>query len=210
MTCIGEPISWLRLERHALAADPEIAHHLAACGACRACMAEITGDAIALPALPVRAAAEPRRRWWLVAIPALAAAAIALLIVLPREAERRDEVALVKGVGEVVLGTVRERAGVVRPDARTFLPGDRWKVVVTCPPAARTMVDVAVVEDGGATAAYPLAPIEIACGNRVVVPGAFTLTGTRAQRICIRIGAEARTLPRPGDEGVACVAVAPE
>ena len=37
--CIGEPVSWLRLERFALgAADPAIASHVAACPACRHCL----------------------------------------------------------------------------------------------------------------------------------------------------------------------------
>ncbi len=210
MSCIGEPISWLRLERHHLAADPQVAAHLDACVACRAAMAEITGDLVALPALVVPERA--KRRWWLVAIPALAAAAIAVVIVRPRAPERQD-VATIKGVGEVVLDVARERDGVVRDDVRSFRPGDRWKVIVTCPPRARAVIDVAVVEDGARTADYPLAPAPVACGNRVVVPGAFALTGVHRNRVCVRVAADAapaRSLPRPGDEGVACLTIAPE
>src|SRR5262249_49312769 len=107
VSCIGEPISWLRLERHYLAgragsehlaADPGVAAHLDACAACRASMAEITGDVVALPPLVVPA----RRavRWWRYAMPALAVAAIAIVIMRPRTPERED-VAVVKGVGEV-------------------------------------------------------------------------------------------------------------
>lgn len=204
MTCIGEPISWLRLERHAAAPDPAVADHVAACEACRACLTAITGDAVALP--PLATIADPRRarRWWWLVVPTLAAAAIAVVIVRPSEVARQ-EVAWVKGVGEVVLGTVRERAGVVRQDARGFLPGDRWKVVVTCPPAARAVVDVAVIEDGRPQADHPLAPAELACGNRVVVPGAFELTGTRPHRVCIQVAAVGA---RP--DATACVELRPE
>ena len=210
MSCIGEPISWLRLERHHLSTDPQVAAHLDACPACRTAMAEISGDLVALPVLtvPVRA----KRKWWLYAVPALAAAAIAIVIVRPRAPER-DDVATVKGVGEIVLDVARERAGVVRDDVRSFRPGDRWKVIVTCPPSAHAVIDVAVVEDGTRTADYPLAPAPVACGNRVIVPGAFALTGVHRNRVCVRIAADAppaRSLPRPGDDGVACVTIAPE
>jgi hypothetical protein len=45
------------------------------------------------------------------------------------------------------------------------------------------------------------------------MPGAFTLTGTRANRVCVRIAADAapkRALPAPGDDAVACVTITPE
>jgi hypothetical protein len=111
----------------------------------------------------------------------------------------REDVVTVKGVGEVILGVVRERDGAIRDDATTFLPGDRWKVVVTCPPAASARVDVDVAGD------RPLAPARIACGNRVVVPGAFHLTGTAANRVCIRVSA-----PTTPEAGSACVTIKPE
>ena len=190
--CIGEPISWLRLEQHALAADTAVAAHLDACAACRACMDEIRRDVVALPALVVPA--RRARKWWLFALPALAAAALAIVVLRPRP---REDVVAIKGVGEVVLGTVRERAGAIREDVHTFRPGDRWKVVVTCPPAAHVQIDVYVGTD------HPLAPAELACGNRIVVPGAFTLTGTRPNRVCAHVSS---------DEGAgeACVTVSPE
>jgi hypothetical protein len=51
--CIGEPISWLRLERYALdgGADRAAAAHLARCAACARCLDEIRGDLVALPPL---------------------------------------------------------------------------------------------------------------------------------------------------------------
>jgi len=112
--CIGTPISWPRLERHASGpADEAVAEHVAACAVCRACLDEITRDVVALPVLA--AAVTTRRvRWWWVALPAFAAAALALLLVWPRPPERAGNVALLKGGGEVTLGLVRERAGAIR------------------------------------------------------------------------------------------------
>ena len=56
--CVGEPVSWPRLESFALGApDPAIAAHVDACPACRRCLDEIRGDAVALlPLVAVPAA----------------------------------------------------------------------------------------------------------------------------------------------------------
>jgi hypothetical protein len=196
--CIGEPISWLRLEQHALARDAQVAAHLDACPACRACFAEL--GPIELPRL-VFAAARPRRRWLWLAAPGLALAAVIALLLWPRP--RPDNVVAIKGGGELVLGVVRERAGAIVEDARAFLPGDRWKLVVTCPPAASTWLDV-VVLDGGEPS-YPLAPAHVTCGNRIVLPGAFTLTGDAPNRVCVRVS---ETPKGPGD--LACVTIVRE
>lgn len=207
--CIGTPISWPRLERHASSPDTTVAQHVAQCAACRACLDEITRDVVALPVLA--AATVKKARWWWVALPAVAAAALALVLVWPREPKRAGNVALVKGGGEVTLGLVRERAGAIREDATTFTAGDRWKVVVTCAPGQGAWVDVAVVEAGAQNADHPLAAARIACGNRVVVPGAFELTGKVANRVCVRVAADvapARDLL--GGDDTACLTVTPE
>jgi hypothetical protein len=238
LACIGEPVSWLRLEQTAMGAhDAAVDGHLAECEACRACLADIRGDVVALPALPELAARPPRRwlRWGIPAFgAALAAAAIAIVVVRPDgdtpvPPAPRDDVANIKGVGEVIVGTVRERAGAVTDDAPTFRAGDRWKVVVTCPLAASAWLDVAVYEtcappSGGAARPgeagpcdagaidYPLPAVRVACGNRVVVPGAFELTGTHANRICAIASAGAPP-PRgavPTDHTAACVTIRPE
>lgn len=207
LACIGEPISWLRLEQFATTRDPAIASHVAQCPACKHCLEEITADLVALPPL-VGPEARPARTWWKWAVPAfaMAAAALALIVVIrPRgEDSAREDVVVVKGVGEVVLGVVRERGGVIRQDVRSFAPGDRWKVVVTCPPAASASVEVAVTEAGAAAADHPLMPATIACGNRIVIPGAFFLTGTNKNRVCATV-----TSPG-GDRGTACLTIAPE
>jgi hypothetical protein len=190
--CIGEPISWLRLETYALdRADASVRDHLAACPACAACLTEIERDVVALP--PLAVPERKRRTWWpLLLVPAVAIAAIVL-----RPRPHADAFA-VKGVGEVTIGVVRERAGAITFDAREYRPGDRWKVFVTCPPAAGAYIDVSVGSD------HPLAPAHLACGNRVMVPGAFTLDGG-ANRVCVHVAAA------PGDAGgQACVTIRPE
>ncbi|TMQ10682.1 MAG: hypothetical protein E6J91_25660 [Deltaproteobacteria bacterium] len=209
MACIGEPISWLRLERFALgAADPAIASHVAACPACRHCLDQIRGDTVALPPLVV-ASPPPRRTWlrWLVPALAAAAAAAALIAVLrPRPSSDGVVRVAVKGAGEVSLELVRERAGAIRFDATSYAPGDRWKVMVSCPPSASgAPLSIAVSVDDGISVDHPLAAARIACGNRVVVPGAFTITGSRANRVCARIAAAP-----DGDLATACLTLAPE
>jgi len=208
--CIGEPISWLRLERFALGApDPAIASHVAACPACRQCLAQIHDDVVALPPLevPTRLRRPQWRRRWLAPVFAAAAAAVVLVVVLRRPPPPGDDVASatigVKGVGEVTLELVRERGGAISYEARGFAPGDRWKVVVSCPPSASAWIDVSVAD--GITIDHPLAAAQLPCGNRVVVPGAFTVTGTRANRVCARVAAA------PGaDAGTACLTLRPE
>jgi len=203
--CIAEPISWLRLERHALGerVDATIDAHCASCEVCRACLNEIRGDLVPLRPLPASA---PRRRWWVVPSFALGAAVatILVLVLLPRTDDvARPNVVAWKG-GELVVGLVRERGGAIADDATTFVTGDRWKVVITCPPAGgQVAVAVEVFEVGGYSAApdRPLPPAQIACGNRVALPGAFSLTGARPNRICVRI---AET------DASACLTVAPQ
>jgi hypothetical protein len=221
--CIGEPISWPRLERHAMGGGTDRAaeEHLARCAACARCLDEIRGDRVALP--PLAVPARPARRWWprrWLAPPLALAAAAAVALVVWRSgdgggpggagpaADPREEVARIKGVGEIVLGVVRERGGAIREDARTYAPGDRFKLVVTCPPAASAWIDVAVHDAGQID--HPLAPARIGCGNRVALPGAFTVTGDRPNRVCVRVGADAapdRAGPPPAE---ACVTLRPE
>jgi hypothetical protein len=204
LRCTGEPISWLRLERYASQrSDARITEHVATCAACRACLEEITRDVVALPPLAVPAAV--RRAWWKLALPiggALAAAvAILLLVVRPREPAITDHTRI-KGVGEVVVDVVRERDGVIRDDVRTFAPGDRWKVIVTCGLPGTARVDIEIREHGMPQIHRPLATAQIVCGNRIALPGAFTVSGGM-HRVCARIAST-------GDAGTACVTLQPE
>jgi hypothetical protein len=217
--CIGTPISWLRLETYALAdrGDPAITDHLASCPACRSCLDEIRGDVVALPPLAIAAPPTPwwRRLRWIA--PAMAAAAAIVLFVVirrPGPEQRRDDVATIKGAGDVVLGVVRERAGTIRTDVRTFSPGDRWKAVITCAANTSVWVDVAVIDSHGAD--YPLGVVQVPCGNQIAVPGAFSITGSEVNRVCARI-ATGVAPPRAIDvrdpaaaRDVACVTLRPE
>lgn len=70
MTCVGEPISWLRLERYAQAdldgaGAAAVKVHLDACAACRAALTSIEDDRVVLPPLPARRAvvAAARTPW---------------------------------------------------------------------------------------------------------------------------------------------------
>jgi hypothetical protein len=201
VTCIDTPISWLRLEQFAAnRADETIASHVNACPACARCLDEIRADVVALPPLAVPVV-PARRPWWHFAVPALALAAVAFVVVIIRPREQRDDLVRVKGVGDVVLGIVRERAGVIRDDATTFREGDRFKIVLTCPPTASAWIDLDVSGD------HPLPATQISCGNKVVVPGAFHLTGTAANRICVRVAADAAP---DADAPRACLTVRPE
>jgi len=201
MTCIGEPISWLRLEQHALAASDEVARHLAECGACRACFATIEADrGRALPPLgEVAIAAAARRRRavrtrWLAAASVAAAAAVVLLAVLRREPENLPGI---KGGDDLVVDLIRERSGEVVASPTSYRDGDRFKVLVTCARRGEIAADVTVEQAGEVFT--PLAPAQIRCGNRVPLPGAFTLTGTTPARVCVHLASRS-----------ACATLAPD
>lgn len=219
--CIGEPISWLRLEQLALGElrDGGAAErHMAKCPACAAALAEIRGDARALPPLVVPAlpasdvrtadvrnadvrsagvrnagvrsadvrnadAATPWwKRGWLVSGGGLAAALAALLLfVLVRrgapggEAVPVGSLLHVKGAGAVSIILVRERDGVITFDPSDVADGDRWKIQLTCAQGGAVWADLAVLHNG--LTSHPLSPQRLACGNAVVLPGAFRITG---------------------------------
>ncbi len=216
--CIDQPVSWLKLELFALdARDAEVASHVAACPVCARCLHEIRADVVALPPLaqPGLPQVARRRTWWIAPAMAFAAAAVVVLVLVRRgdEAPQREDVTRVKGIGDVTLSVVRDRAGTIRMDVRTFAAGDRWKLVVTCSPGptAAVWIDAAVVDAGAVD--YPLAPARVTCGNGIVVPGAFTITGSRSNLVCARVDATTTPLrapPRPGEPNVACVTLRPE
>ena len=198
--CTGEPVSWLRLEQHALAPDPSLAQHLEECAACRACFTSIEVDrGRPLPRLgEVAIAAAARRRRlrrarFAATGTALAAAAVLVLVLLGRGDENMPGI---KGGDDLVLDLIRERAGEVVGHPTSYRDGDRFKLVVTC--AAPGQVEVAVTVEQAGELFTPLAPARISCGNRVVLPGAFSLTGTEPARVCVRLAgaaACARLLP---------------
>jgi hypothetical protein len=181
MSC-PEPVSWLRLERRA-AGDLDVREgaaidqHLASCEECASAANTISGWSGRLRPLP---AVTPRRRWewWLLA----PAAAAALVLLWPR----RDDLVAVKG-SDVALTLVREHAGEVDLDPTIFAPGDRVKLLVTCPAPHLLAWDVAVFQGGAVS--FPFrerAPVP--CANRVPLPGALQLDGRGPVTICLTWG----------------------
>lgn len=217
MACIGEPVSWLRLEQLALAELPDetpVRSHLEQCAACAAAFQRITSDVRPLPRLPVVAPALPWWRRWQVAGGALSLAVAAALLVLvvrkPDDAAVPARGVRVKGAGVVVVTLVRERAGAIAFDPPGVRDGDRWKVQVTCAPGGAAWVDVVAYQDGAAS--YPLAPQRLACGNDVVVPGAFRITDGGAD-LCVALAAEPpdrRKLSAGDRRGAVCAALTSE
>ena len=72
-------------------------------------------------------------------------------------------------------------------------------------------VDVAVVDPKSVD--YPLAPAQLSCGNAIVIPGAFEITGRDANIVCVRVDTDeipARIAPVPGTPGTACITLRPE
>jgi hypothetical protein len=203
-TCIGEPVSWLRLERYRLGELGEsdrqrIAAHLAACPACATCAARIDADdAVDLPPLERRPAPAPPRpifsaRRLLARTTALAAAAATVLAFGhawrgPEPGARTAERFAVAGDrakgGEVAFTLVRDD-GVRLLEARgRFDDGDRFKALVTCPPSMRAAFDLVVYDADGAS--FPVEPApELACGNEVPLGGAFRLTGPGPEVVCL-------------------------
>ena len=206
--CIGEPISWLRLERHHLGelADSERAQieaHLAACSACASCLAEIEReDAVALLPLPppgearalraeaAREKGRPRARVGRVVVGVagvLAAAAAALLSIGGswRNEHRADESRAGRAKGDAIAFTlVRDDGERFERASGVYRDGDRFKAIVTCVPGTGLTFDLVVFDSEGTS--FPLSPAsDLPCGNEVPLPGAFRLTGSGEETVCL-------------------------
>ncbi len=203
--CIGEPISWLRLERYHLGElDPSLVApveaHLSACAACAECLRRIRSeDAVALPPFEIASVATTSgasraavRRMSAsrigTMVGGLAVAAAAMLGVgrawlrIPGSVEPPGS-SRVKG-GDVTFSLVRDDGVRVADDGGVFRDGDRFKVLVTCPPTLSTTFDLVVLDDAGAS--FPIARVpRLRCGNQVPLPGAFRLTGTTDEMVCL-------------------------
>jgi hypothetical protein len=84
----------------------------------------------------------------------------------------------------VAFALVRDDGEPVTGPAGVFRDGDRFKVLLTCSPGTKVSFDFVVYEAGHAS--FPLAPARgLACGNGVPVPGAFRVTGSASQTVCV-------------------------
>lgn len=89
----------------------------------------------------------------------------------------------VKG-GDVSFTLASDRHGLAEASVTQFEEGERFKVVLSCPPQLRAKFSVLVEEDDRTY--FPLGgPKPVECGNVVVLPGAFTLTGREPKRVCV-------------------------
>jgi hypothetical protein len=199
------PVSWLRLERYALGElgsdeRAEIVAHLVDCARCRACADQIERDARELPPLPAAVAGVPRRAsvpapapkrrfGWLggggVLTLATAAAVFAFAVLRPRDEPRLEARRIAVKGGEVTIDLVRERNGSTAWEPTSFATGDRFKLLLTCPPPLHLHADLVVLQADGP--AFPGPPISIACGNRVPVLPAFRITGPGAATVCVAL-----------------------
>jgi hypothetical protein len=198
--CKGNSPSWLTLELYHLGELPgsnraEVEAHLDDCPCCRECLEQIRVDENTelAPLRPVTVRDKHLvrvRPSWIVASLAAACAVLLVVFLLPG-GPRKDRSGLApapsriafKG-GELTIVLVRERDGATLNDPETFMPGDRFKVLVTCPPGEELFWDLAVFQNGQTD--FPLDPAEvIACGNRVPLPGAFQITGRAAADVCL-------------------------
>lgn len=202
----NEPLSWLTLERYALdeltsAERAAVEQRLAKSREDRACLDSILADASELPPLPLPTAvdrpavasleqARKKRHGWAWITTSVAAAAALLLTVLRPHALPPASRVVSYGTkgGEVALQLLSERLG-ERPDH--FVPGDRFKLMVTCPSWLGRGLRVVVFQEGQRY--QPLAPVEaFACGNLVPWPGAFTLDGESPVEVCVTWAASSR------------------
>lgn len=203
MTPEPQMVSWLLLERYALgelqgAQLQQVEQALQSDAQARACLAQIRSDMRVMPPLPTfntadLAQAKTARAWWMelrfVLSSVAALALVALWIAVPR-----DGALLGTGTGDghggnnvkgdhVAIELVREQAGSVGLDATQFSLGDRFKVRVSCDASRSGFAHVLVQQDGALST--PLSIQAVACGNNVVLDGAFTLDRATAARVCV-------------------------
>jgi hypothetical protein len=203
----SQSTSWLLLEQYHLGELPPEQHahverNLRESSTDRACLDQIIEndkqDLPPLPRLPDRATSRSwllplrKRRWFAPSLGvgfSAATVVIALLVArLSVEDSSGVELPGIKG-GEVSMMLIRERNGVVEEEVQTFAPTDRFKVLVTCSSANPLWWRVAVFQADGV--AYPMFAVSpIACGNRVLLPGAFHVRGDSPVVICIVMAEE--------------------
>jgi len=225
MSSPHEAPSWLTLERYALdelspSERATIDSAIAADTVAQECLRQIRTDRRALPPLPpIQPAIQaPKQRFSLRAVWAVASMGVALtaITLLMRDApwETRSRAMLPGAKGDAIEVTLlRESEGTVAVDPALFTLNDRFKVRVTCGRAGPQHVDVVVYQNQEAS--FPLDAQHIACGNNVVLDGAFRLNQLTHAEVCVVLseGAPvererlAQTYPVP--EPAACAPLTP-
>jgi hypothetical protein len=182
--CGNEETSWLRLERHALGELPSaegerVQQHLGDCAMCQTCMDSIVADAYRpLPSLNIGTA---KARWvWPWRLSCFAGAGAAALLLVSPWTQHGD--VRTKGA-EAAWELTREHDGTQTTQPTVYVPGDRFKISMTCAEANDRHWDVVIKQDGRLF--FPLAGGTSACGNNVVLPGAFTLSGKTTATVCL-------------------------
>ena len=207
MIDIDEPLSWLTLERYSLGELPpeeraRIERRLLLSPADRACLEQIRGDLSELPPLPIPLHGTRARRLPRAALLSTALAAAAAMIALLRTPEvdipSQRTLDGVKG-SQVAIALYSDRGG---EHPREYSAGERFKVFATCPPELTKPMQVVVFQ--ARQSFTPLGPARVlACGNRVPLPGAFSLDGDEAAHVCLTwAAADARTPQELGEEAV--------
>ena len=69
-------------------------------------------------------------------------------------------------------------------DPAVFASGDRFRVLVTCPPNQGHEWDVVVYQEGEAFFPFERGR-QLQCGNDVSLPGAFRVTGASPVEVCL-------------------------
>jgi hypothetical protein len=199
--CTSQPISWLTLERYHLgelspAESGRVETHLGECPVCWECMRSIRDQTFSLPPLPEPKPRGARLRWAFASV-GLVVAAVLAVVLATHDWEKTTKIPgnriAYKG-GELSVSLVRERQGEILHEPTTFAPGDRFKILVTCPPGEELPWDLVVFQDNQAS--FPYTPEgALTCGNRVPLAGAFHLTGQSRAVICLLLGSA--VLDRP-------------
>ena len=193
-------ISWLKLEQYALKeldldssrqVEAELARSVELRERLNRIVNEIQRPLRALP--PPR---EPRLTAWRRLFEyrfglVLAFAIVICLLVIGRVGLQRerfdDKTQGIKGNSAPVLSLIRRSGDFVQNDADSFVSGDEFQVVVTCVDSGLRPWQLAIFE--GNQVGFPLDSSQPwACGNRVLLPGAFRARGGAPMLVCLSRG----------------------
>ncbi len=99
---------------------------------------------------------------------------------------------------------MRDREGIVAENPRGYREGDRFRLYVTSPFVETTPVEIVVFQEGDAFFPYP-PERETAKGNRVSIPGAFSLTGEEPAILCVLLSTDLPERAELKDTGLAAL-----